>query len=183
MEIGLVVGEKVVGIGAGAYAFTRDASLPPLRHRLRPVHPTLHHVIDNSSAPRRGPGARVGQPGKGRGDLQGRPEHARRCARVLAPPAPGSHALGVDGSKTDDSARERQTRDQETALVKLGELYRDQKCAVPISVRRVCVLKCIQEREGHRGGHHDLALVHVVHCEGEDREAQCVARVTATDAS
>jgi hypothetical protein len=32
-----------------------------------------------------------------------------------------------------------------------------------------------QEREGRRGGDHHVALFHVIHCKGEDRQAQCVA--------
>jgi len=75
--------------------------------------------------------------------------------------------------------KEQSLRDQETALVKLGELYRDQKCVLihQFTYFSIRVFNGQGEQKCTRscGGYHTLSSVHVVYCEGEDCKAQYVA--------
>jgi hypothetical protein len=59
-------------------------------------------------------------------DLQAHPEHTIGCVRCNV--VFTRHRMTCTDSKNiDEQERERQLRDQETALVQLGKLYRDQK--------------------------------------------------------
>lgn len=52
------------------------------------------------------------------------------------------NAFGNDvAANTDDASKEQALRNQETALIKLGELYRDHRCVPPLP-DKLCNLMC-----------------------------------------
>lgn len=67
-------------------------------------------------------------------------------------------------------------RDKETALVKLGELYRDQKYAPATSPSYM--LTPPQECICTRRRNHSFPLLHVLDSQGKDGQAQYVTRLT-----
>ena len=71
--------------------------------------------------------------------------------------------------------KEAELRHQESALVKLGELYRDHQCVYAIAAEYIRGLSVLLQQCHRRcRGHHPLALICVVYRESEDRETQCV---------
>jgi 26S proteasome regulatory subunit N6 len=82
--------------------------------------------------------------------------------------------LSAPGASEGD-ARDGTMREQETALVKLGELYRDQKC---VKMRSFCCYQCadvLQERGRRCGSDHAFPLIHVFDRKSKDRQAECVS--------
>lgn len=90
------------------------------------------------------------------------------------------NASGNDAvAGSDDVSKERALKNQETALVKLGELYRDQKCVIISTLCKYIgndysILFAAQKPAGTGGSHHTFPSVHVFHSQGEDSQIEFV---------
>lgn len=69
--------------------------------------------------------------------------------------------------------KEAELRQQEAALVKLGELYRDQKYVLQWLQPRFLMklTSALQQCPRYCRGHQPLARIRFIYCEGEDGEA------------
>jgi hypothetical protein len=72
--------------------------------------------------------------------------------------------------------KEQSLRDQESALIKLAELYRDQKWGLQ-SLLLYASPHVKQRCQWLSASHHTLEIIHVFNCQGKDRQAEWVASV------
>ena len=79
-----------------------------------------------------------------------------------------SAAASTSSDAPRDAEHSQSLRDQETGLVKLGELYRDQKFVCSLNRNSAYLSNTEQECRRPSTGHNIIEIIHVIHGESQD---------------